>query len=100
MPQHKRGPWSATEDQYLLHLVNLHGAHNWVRISSTIGTRSPKQCRERFHQNLKPNLNHDPITPEEGVLIEQMVAEMGKRFLQLPIGDVERVTLGAVRPAA
>ena len=83
MPQHKRGPWSATEDQYLLHLVNLHGAHNWVRISSTIGSRSPKQCRERYHQNLKPNLNHDPITPEEGILIEQMVAEMGKRWAEI-----------------
>ncbi|OQO02235.1 hypothetical protein B0A48_11789 [Cryoendolithus antarcticus] len=83
MPQHKRGPWSATEDQYLLHLVNLHGAHNWVRISSIIASRSPKQCRERFHQNLKPNLNHDPITPEEGLLIEQMVAEMGKRWAEI-----------------
>lgn len=83
MPQHKRGPWSQTEDQYLLHLVNLHGAHNWVRISSTIQTRSPKQCRERYHQNLKPNLNHDPITPEEGLLIEQMVGEMGKRWAEI-----------------
>ncbi|KAH9844966.1 Myb-like DNA-binding domain [Teratosphaeria destructans] len=83
MPQHKRGPWSQTEDQYLLHLVSLHGAHNWVRISATMQTRSPKQCRERFHQNLKPNLNHDPITPEEGVLIEQMVAEMGKRWAEI-----------------
>jgi Myb-like DNA-binding protein FlbD len=67
----------------LLSLVNLHGAHNWVRISQAIQTRSPKQCRERFHQNLKPNLNHDPITPEEGVLIEQMVAEMGKRWAEI-----------------
>ena len=83
MPQHKRGPWSQTEDSVLLQLVNLHGAHNWVRISQTIQTRSPKQCRERFHQNLKPNLNHDPITPEEGILIEQMVAEMGKRWAEI-----------------
>ena len=83
MPQHKRGPWSQTEDSVLLSLVNLHGAHNWVRISQTIQTRSPKQCRERFHQNLKPNLNHDPITPEEGLLIEQMVAEMGKRWAEI-----------------
>ena len=67
----------------LLQLVNLHGAHNWVRISQTIQTRSPKQCRERFHQNLKPNLNHEPITPEEGLLIEQMVAEMGKRWAEI-----------------
>lgn len=83
MPQHKRGPWSSQEDQLLLTLVNLHGAHNWVRISATIGTRSPKQCRERFHQNLKPNLNHEPISPEEGLQIEQMVAEMGKRWAEI-----------------
>ncbi|KAF2479455.1 hypothetical protein BDY17DRAFT_38844 [Neohortaea acidophila] len=83
MPQHKRGPWSQAEDSILLSLVNLHGAHNWVRISQAIQTRSPKQCRERFHQNLKPNLNHEPISPEEGVLIEQMVAEMGKRWAEI-----------------
>ena len=83
MPQHKRGPWSQGEDQMLLSLVHLHGPHNWVRISQTIQTRSPKQCRERFHQNLKPNLNHDPITPEEGIQIEQMVAEMGKRWAEI-----------------
>jgi Myb-like DNA-binding protein FlbD len=67
----------------LLHLVTVHDASNWVRISNGIQTRSPKQCRERFHQNLKPNLNHDPITPEEGILIEQMVAEMGKRWAEI-----------------
>lgn len=83
MPVHKRGPWSQTEDQYLLQLVQTQGAHNWVRISSLIQTRSPKQCRERYHQNLKPNLNHDPITPEEGILIEQMVQEMGKRWAEI-----------------
>ncbi|KAF4547919.1 Myb-like DNA-binding domain-containing protein 5 [Elsinoe fawcettii] len=83
MPAHKRGPWSQAEDQFLLSLVHTQGAHNWVRISSMIQTRSPKQCRERYHQNLKPNLNHDPITPEEGALIEQMVAEMGKRWAEI-----------------
>lgn len=83
MPAHKRGPWSQAEDSILLSLVHTQGAHNWVRISSMIQTRSPKQCRERYHQNLKPNLNHDPITPEEGALIEQMVAEMGKRWAEI-----------------
>lgn len=80
---HKRGPWSQAEDLYLLQLVQSQGAHNWVRISHLITTRSPKQCRERFHQNLKPSLNHDPITPEEGALIERLVGEMGKRWAEI-----------------
>ncbi|KAI4194508.1 MAG: hypothetical protein LQ350_007733 [Teloschistes chrysophthalmus] len=83
MGPHKRGPWSQAEDAHLLHLVQSQGAHNWVRISHLLGTRSPKQCRERFHQNLKPSLNHDPITPEEGEVIERLVGEMGKRWAEI-----------------
>jgi len=80
---HRRGPWSAHEDSHLLSLVQLHGPHNWVRIASLVNSRTPKQCRERYHQNLKPSLNHDPITPEEGVMIERLVGEMGKRWAEI-----------------
>lgn len=83
LPKHRRGPWLTVEDNTLLELVHSQGATNWVRISQMIGTRSPKQCRERFHQNLKPSLNLDPISPEEGVLIERYVAEMGKRWAEI-----------------
>ncbi|KAI9850179.1 MAG: hypothetical protein M1838_006024 [Thelocarpon superellum] len=83
MAPHKRGPWCPGEDACLLQLVHSQGAHNWVRISHLIGTRSPKQCRERYHQNLKPALNHDPISPDEGYLIEKLVAEMGKRWAEI-----------------
>ncbi|KAI9866397.1 MAG: hypothetical protein M1813_001519 [Trichoglossum hirsutum] len=83
MPPHRRGPWSQAEDSFLLQLVHSQGAHNWVRISHLIGSRTPKQCRERYHQNLKPSLNHEPITPEEGLLIEKLVGEMGKRWAEI-----------------
>lgn len=81
--QHRRGPWSQNEDQYLLSLVQSQGAHNWVRIAQLIQSRSPKQCRERYHQNLKPSLNLTPISPEEGAAIERLVAEMGKRWAEI-----------------
>jgi Myb-like DNA-binding protein FlbD len=64
-------------------LVQRQGASNWVRISQMIQTRSPKQCRERYHQNLKPNLNHSPITAEEGRQIEELVNTMGKRWAEI-----------------
>ena len=83
MAAHRRGPWSKAEDTYLLELVDSQGAHNWVRISHMITSRSPKQCRERYHQNLKPSLSHDPITQEEGEVIEQLVGEMGKRWAEI-----------------
>ncbi|OJD31974.1 myb-like dna-binding protein [Diplodia corticola] len=82
-PNARRGPWSQAEDQFLLSIVSQQGANNWVRISQMLRTRTPKQCRERFHQNLKPTLNHDPITAEEGEMIERLVAEMGKKWAEI-----------------
>ncbi|KAI1133885.1 hypothetical protein F5Y05DRAFT_252824 [Hypoxylon sp. FL0543] len=79
----RRGPWSQREDDILRDLVHSQGALNWVKISHQIGTRSPKQCRERYHQNLKPFLNHNPITPEEGAHIEMMVDRIGKRWAEI-----------------
>lgn len=64
-------------------LVEMHGPFNWVTISNTLGTRTPKQCRERYHQNLKPSLNHNPITSEEGAQIESLVQTLGKRWAEI-----------------
>lgn len=85
MPQtaHRRGPWSQDEDRRLLALVHANGPSNWVRISQQIQSRSPKQCRERYHQNLKQGLDHGPITQEEGQQIEHLVNTMGKRWAEI-----------------
>ncbi|KAI0515338.1 Homeodomain-like protein [Xylaria bambusicola] len=83
MADHRRGPWSEFEDAALIQLVQQQGPLNWVKISDTIVSRSPKQCRERYHQNLKPTLNHEPISTEEGQLIEKLVGELGKRWAEI-----------------
>lgn len=82
-PRFKRGPWSTDEDDRLLSLVNLNGASNWVKISNSLTTRSPKQCRERYHQNLKTSLRHEPISLEEGERIEQLVQQHGRRWAEI-----------------
>lgn len=79
----RRGPWSPQEDKLLKDLVEQHGAGNWVAIQNGIVSRTAKQCRERWHQNLDPKLNHDPITPEEGLEIDALVEKMGKRWADI-----------------
>ncbi|GME89294.1 unnamed protein product [[Candida] boidinii] len=79
----RRGPWSPEEDNKLIELVNLYGASNWVKIAQALGTRTAKQSRERYHQNLKPSLNRTPITPEEGAYIEELVNRYGKRWAEI-----------------
>ncbi|KAI1193639.1 Homeodomain-like protein [Nemania serpens] len=83
MSKLRRGPWSQREDATLIRLVQQQGPLNWVKISDTLVSRSPKQCRERYHQNLKPSLNHEPISAEEGQLIEKLVNELGKRWAEI-----------------
>ncbi len=53
----RRGPWSQTEDSILMQLIHFYEGLNWVRISILLGSRSPKQCRDRYHQSLKPSLS-------------------------------------------
>ncbi|KAK0392150.1 hypothetical protein NLU13_1648 [Sarocladium strictum] len=79
----RRGPWSQTEDRRLLHFINEDGPQNWVAIAHEVGGRSAKQCRERYHQNLKPGLNHSPITEEEADYILEQVAARGPRWAEI-----------------
>jgi Myb-like DNA-binding protein FlbD len=83
MASHRRGPWLKAEDEILIQLVRIHGPHNWVKIAQSLCSRTKKQCRERYHQALKPNLNHRPITPEEGAEIERLVFKIGRRWAEI-----------------
>ncbi|SCU82324.1 LADA_0C04478g1_1 [Lachancea dasiensis] len=79
----KKGPWTQAEDQALLALVQEMGPQNWVRIAAALQFRSPKQCRERYHQNLKPTLNKRPISDDEGAVIEDLVNRLGKKWAEI-----------------
>ncbi|KAG5915357.1 hypothetical protein E4U61_004695 [Claviceps capensis] len=79
----KTGLWSPREDFLLKSRVMDEGARDWVEVSNFVGSRSAKQCRERWHQVLDPQLNHDPITREEGDLILKLVAQKGQKWAEI-----------------
>jgi Myb-like DNA-binding domain len=80
---YRRGPGFQAVIAYLLQLIHVQGALNWIRIAQLMASRSPKQCRERYRQILKPSLNHEPISSEEGLQIERMVGQIGKWWAEI-----------------
>lgn len=82
-PKPIKGPWTPSEDRRLLALVNELGAEKWVVIASRLGSRTGKQCRERWHNHVNPILNKDPFTLEEEEAIERLYAELGPKWAEI-----------------
>ncbi|PWN50684.1 hypothetical protein IE53DRAFT_304284, partial [Violaceomyces palustris] len=78
-----KGPWSADEDRRLLRLVREIGAERWVTIAERMGTRTGKQCRERWHNHIDPTINKEPFSPAEDALIIAMYERMGSRWAEM-----------------
>jgi myb proto-oncogene protein len=67
----------------LLALVNELGAEKWVVIASRLGSRTGKQCRERWHNHVNPVLNKAPFSLEEEEAIERYYAEIGPKWAEI-----------------
>lgn len=82
-PKPIKGPWTPSEDRRLLSLVNALGAEKWVVIASRLGSRTGKQCRERWHNHVNPVLNKAPFSLEEEEAIERYYAEIGPKWAEI-----------------
>jgi myb proto-oncogene protein len=75
-----KGPWSPEEDEALQKLVQKHGARNWSLISKSIPGRSGKSCRLRWCNQLSPQVEHRPFTPDEDDTIIRAHARFGNKW--------------------
>ena len=76
-------PWTKDEDDRLKELVQQHGTSNWGIISSALQCRSGKQCRERYHNHLLPNVKKGDWTSEEDRIIMEMQARIGNQWAKI-----------------
>ena len=77
--QRKR-PWTTQEDEMLHQLVAEHGTKSWALCAAQLSERSGKQCRERWHNHLDPEIKKEAWTAEEDRLIMQSVRDMGTKW--------------------
>ena len=75
-----RHKFTPEEDQKLKDLVALLGENDWGEVSNRLGTRSPRQCRERFRNYLAPNIKNEPWTEEEDQLLIEKHKEYGTKW--------------------
>uniref|UniRef100_A0AAY4AV05 Transcriptional activator Myb n=1 Tax=Denticeps clupeoides TaxID=299321 RepID=A0AAY4AV05_9TELE len=60
-PRTIKGPWTKEEDQRVIELVQKYGPKRWSVIAKHLKGRIGKQCRERWHNHLKPRGEEDVL---------------------------------------
>lgn len=72
--------WTAAEDDKLTDAVRRFGAKNWGKIAEYVGTRTGKQCRERWIIHHDPSYSHDVWTPEEDQILLEIRSKIGNKW--------------------
>jgi hypothetical protein len=75
-----KGAWSKEEDELVVRLVKQYGPCNWTKIAEHLHGRIGKQCRERWHNTLNPELKRGPWTEEETRILIDAHATLGNRW--------------------
>lgn len=81
--QVNKGPWSVEEDEKLRRLVESYSPRNWSFLAKILGTRQGKQCRERWHNHLNPEIRKAPFTKDEDILIIKLHSRFGNRWSEI-----------------
>jgi hypothetical protein len=64
-------------------LVEKHGPKKWSTIAAALPGRIGKQCRERWHNHLNPDIRKDAWTSEEDNIILQAHATIGNKWAEI-----------------
>jgi hypothetical protein len=79
----RKGPWTKEEDAKLTDLVQRYGSKSWSLIAKHLGGRLGKQCGQRWHQHLRPEIKKDPWTEDEDKLLFELYEKMGNKWAEI-----------------
>lgn len=78
-----KGPWTKEEDDKVRDLVSRYGPKKWTLIARHLKGRIGKQCRERWHNHLNPNIKKCPWTDQEDDIIYQAHRQWGNMWAKI-----------------
>ncbi|XP_077221574.1 transcription factor MYB98-like [Tasmannia lanceolata] len=75
-----KGQWTLEEDKLLVTLVHEYGVKRWSNIAKMLVGRVGKQCRERWHNHLRPDIKKDSWSEEEERALIKAHADVGNKW--------------------
>ncbi|KAK6144858.1 hypothetical protein DH2020_021678 [Rehmannia glutinosa] len=78
-----KGQWTIEEDRLLIHLVEKYGVRKWSNIAQMLKGRIGKQCRERWHNHLRPDIKKDVWTEDEDRILIEVHAKVGNKWAEI-----------------
>jgi len=82
-PELVKGPWTKEEDEKVIELVRKYGPKRWTLIAKQLKGRIGKQCRERWHNHLNPEIKKTAWTDEEDRIIYNAHKQWGNQWAKI-----------------
>ncbi|KAI4354490.1 hypothetical protein L6164_003345 [Bauhinia variegata] len=82
-PELVKGPWTQEEDDKIVELVSKYGPTKWSLIAKSLPGRIGKQCRERWHNHLNPEIKKDAWTLEEELALMNAHRLHGNKWAEI-----------------
>ncbi|EOA18860.1 hypothetical protein CARUB_v10007482mg [Capsella rubella] len=78
-----KGQWNLAEDKLLRKMVKRIGTRRWTEIAKSFQGRVGKQCRERWHNHLRPDIQKNAWSEEEDQILVQIHKQVGNKWTQI-----------------
>ena len=82
-PSFKKTKWTPEEDKLLIDSVTKNGMTNWSLVAKEVPGRNGKQCRERWANQLCPELTKENWTPQEDEILKKQQAIYGNLWAKI-----------------
>ncbi|KAF3441294.1 hypothetical protein FNV43_RR15207 [Rhamnella rubrinervis] len=82
-PELVKGPWTKEEDDQIIEMVEKWGNKKWSEIAKYLPGRIGKQCRERWHNHLNPDIKKTAWTKEEELTLIEAHNIYGNKWAEI-----------------